>query len=181
MKEFDEFSGRLLEEAKRFLEKSKEEKAGEGRDAYLHASLVLGFGALEAYVNGIADELLVDTAVPIMDRAILSEREVVLMDGEFRVLPDRLKIYRLEDRIQFLYRRYSKRPVDKNAEWWNELVGGMHLRNELAHPKGIPSISPKKMDLIMKSIIKAIDVLFRAVYRAGLPVAGKGIDSSMTF
>jgi hypothetical protein len=181
MKEFDEFSSRLLEESKRFLEKAIQDKTKEGEEAYLHSSLVLGFAALEAYVNGIADELLVDAGTPVMDRGILSEREVGLVDGQFRVLPDRLKIYRLEDRIQFLYRKYTKRAVDKNTEWWKEILSGIHLRNQLVHPKDLPSLSSKKMEQILKAIVKTIDVLFHAVYKEGFPIAGKGINSSMTF
>ena len=97
MKEIDKFSRSLLEELKRFLQKAELEDSEEDRST-LHASLVLGFSALEAYINAIADDLLICKDTPLLDRAILSEKEFVLTNGKF-VLNEQLKIYRLEDRI----------------------------------------------------------------------------------
>lgn len=59
MTNVDEFSRVLLEEAKRFFERAVDEKSDEGKTAYLHGALILGFCALEAHVNAIADDFLV--------------------------------------------------------------------------------------------------------------------------
>ena len=50
--EADSFSIRLLEEAKRFLEKAGD-ASGDERAAYLHAALMVGFSALESHLNGL--------------------------------------------------------------------------------------------------------------------------------
>src|SRR5882724_8143500 len=113
MPSFDEFSRQLLEEAKRFLEKAKGTK-DPGQSAYLHAALTLAVCALEAHVNAICDDFLIRSDLSILDRSILSERIHELIDGEFKIT-DRLKMYRLDDRIEFLFRRFSTTPLDKQS------------------------------------------------------------------
>lgn len=181
MIEFDEFSLQLLEEAKRFLEKAMSEDDKEGQVAYLHASLVMGFSALEAFVNGIADELLIGSKINILEQSVLSERYVRLSDGKFQLQANQVKYFRLEDRIQFLYRRHKKKAVDKNSEWWRDLKAGLELRNRLVHPREKHALVYKQVEATLKAIIKTIDVLFKAIYHTGFPSAGTGINSSMTF
>src|SRR5438105_4558960 len=100
MSEADEFSKSLLEEAKRFYEKSISESTREGKTAYLHASLNLAFCSLEAHVNGIADDFVTRPELSIVEKSLLAEREIRLEKGQF-VLADTLKMSRLEDRIEF--------------------------------------------------------------------------------
>jgi hypothetical protein len=47
--EFDQFASTLLEEAKRFLEKSREADDAAGKAAFLHATVMLAFCAFEAH------------------------------------------------------------------------------------------------------------------------------------
>jgi len=181
MNEFDKFSLRLIEESKRFLEKAINEESIEGQSAYLHASLVIGFSALEAFINGIADEILVGTNISVLERSILSERDIKLINGEFQVQANLVKHFRLEERIQFLYKRHKNRHIDKGAEWWTDLKTGLELRNRLVHPREKHTLTPKQVEATLKAIIKTIDVLFKAIYHTGFPSAGRGLSSSMTF
>src|SRR6266849_4061023 len=133
MTSFDEFSRQLLEEAKRFLEKAK--AAGDrGRSAYLHAAMTLGICALEAHVNSVCDDFLTRRDLSVLDRSILSERNYQLQDGEFKIT-ERLKMYRLEDRMEFLFSRFSRSPLDKQSSWWGQLQAAFLARNSLSHPK----------------------------------------------
>src|SRR5437867_1022594 len=102
----DDFASRLLEEAKRFHEKARDEVDGDGKQAYLHAAIVLACCSLEAHINSIAEDFLVRTDLSVLERSILAEREYRLEDGEFTIT-DALKIHRLTDRIEFIYRRFS--------------------------------------------------------------------------
>lgn len=124
MSDIDEFSRSLLEEAKRFLEKAKDATGAPGETAYLHAGLALGFCALEAHINAIADDFLTRDDLPILERSILAELDYKLEHGEF-TLTQKLKMYRLEDRYEFLYRRFSGAPVDKSSSWWPRLKASL--------------------------------------------------------
>ena len=99
--DFDFFAIRLLDEAKRFLEKFADDK----EEANLHAALVLGFSALESHMNGVADELAVRESASLLDKSLLLERGLKLDKGEWKLGGQ--QFFRLEDRLAFLFRRYG--------------------------------------------------------------------------
>lgn len=180
MSEVDAFARLLLEEAKRFLEKAEQEQEEVGVQAYLHAALNLGFCSLEAHVNSVADDFLVRQDLTALDRSILAEREVRLEGGKFE-LGEQLKMFRLEDRIQFCHRRFSGSALDRSAPWWGELHKALQLRNGLTHPKGIPAIDRKSVQRAIEAIVSAINALFMAVYQAEYPPARRGLQSTLSF
>ena len=120
MNQADLFSRDLIEEAKRFLEKAKKEPDPEGKNAYLHASLFISFAALEAHVNSIADDFIDCKGLTVLERSILSEKNIAFDSGEFK-LTNQLKMYRLEERIEFIIRKFSGRPIKNNSDWWDKL------------------------------------------------------------
>jgi len=179
MPSFDEFSRQLLEEAKRFLEKAKSTD-DPGQSAYLHAALTLGVCALEAHVNSVCDDFLTRSELTILDRAILAEKNYELKNGEFK-LTERLKIYRLEDRIEFLFRRFSKTPIDKQSGWWEQLQATFLARNSLSHPKSISALTCPAVERALQSVIDALKALYKAVYKKPFPPQTRGLDSTLDF
>ena len=180
MADVDEFAQTLFEEAKRFLEKASVETKQEGTNAYLHAALNLGFSAFEAHINAIADDFLTRSELEVLEKSILSESGYSLRDGEYQ-LTGALKMYRLEDRIQFIYRRFSGKVLDKSSPWWSSLQNGLKLRNQLTHPKEAPRMSKKSVEEALQAIIDTLDVLYKSVYHTTYPVARRGLDSTLTF
>ena len=154
MSQAHEFSRSLLEEAKRFLEKAQAAKDSAEKTAYLHATLMLAFCALEAHINSVADDFLTRSELTVLEKSILSERDFRFEKGEF-VLSDRLKMYRLEERFEFLYKRFSSKDLDKSAGWWTRLKGAMNHRNQLVHPKQPTSTTVEIAESAMESIIDA--------------------------
>jgi hypothetical protein len=173
----DEFASSLLDEAKRFLEKAAVRDAGEA--AYLHAALMLGFCALEAHTNAISDEFSTSEDLSIADQSILMEKDIRLDHGEFKLGP--LKIYRLEDRILFLHLRFSGKPLDRNATSWGELSSAIGLRNQLTHPREIPTITHADVSRALTAIIDVIDALFQAIYKEQFPAANRRLQSRLDF
>jgi hypothetical protein len=120
MSSIDEFAASLLEEAKRFLEKAQDAEDDAEKSAYLNAALMLGFCSLEAHVNAVSDDFAARPELTPLELSILRERDVRLESGEFVLTGT--KIYRLEDRILYLYRRFSAKTLDRKAAWWSDLV-----------------------------------------------------------
>jgi hypothetical protein len=176
----DQFAAQLLEESKRFLEKSKLETSLDGQEAYFHAALLLAFAAFEAHINSIADDFLVRDDLSILDQSILSEREFVLSEGRW-VLTDRLRIYRIEDRIQYLQEKFSTTPLDKSSFAWGHLQEGLRLRNRLTHPKQAEPISAEHVSRAIESIIESLDCLYMAIYKRPFPAARRSLDSTLSF
>jgi hypothetical protein len=179
--DIDDFATSLLEEAKRFLEKAEEAAQTDttAKLAYLHAALMLAFCSLEAHINAIADEQSLRDELSQHEKGFLLEREVKLEKGEF-VLAG-LRMSRLEDRLAFLHRRFSGKPLDTQAVWWGQLRSATSLRNKLTHPKDVQPLSVDDIKSALGAIIGSLDALYRAIYRKGFPIAGMGLLAKVTF
>ena len=82
MTQIDVFASSLLEESKRFLEKATEDEEP-ATSAYLHASLLLAFSALEAHVNAITEDFSSRSELTPHEIGVMREREVRLEKGVF--------------------------------------------------------------------------------------------------
>lgn len=140
----------------------------------------MGVAALEAHINAIAEELLVRVDLSILDQSILEERDFRLEKGEFALVAG-LRMYRLEDRLQFLFRRFTKTASPRTAHWWPHLQAGLDLRNKIVHPKTHPRITDAAVQNTLQAVLDALDALYSGVFKKGLPGYKRGLNSSMTF
>ena len=180
LEDIDSFSSNLLEEAKRFLERAKDTSDEVAEAAYLHAALLIAFSALEAQVNSVSDDMSLASGLHAHELSILNEKEVRLEDGSF-VVNNSLKIYRLEDRLMFLFSRFSRNGYLKGNDWMAHLRSATKLRNDLTHPKGIPVITIVAVETAIIAIIDTLSALYKAVYKTDFPGSGKGINSKLDF
>lgn len=179
MAQFDLFANQLLEEAKWFLEKAKACSDAKAEAAYLHAALLLSFCALEAHVNSIGEEFSIRPDLSAHEKGLMLEQEVKLEAGNFQVKPS-LKIARLEDRIEFLFAKFSVKPLDRSSTWWGQLKVATDLRNQLTHAKSIPAISEATVRSATQAIIDTLDALYQAIYKRKFPLASLGLQSRLT-
>jgi hypothetical protein len=177
--DFDLFASTLLEEAKRFLERAIEARGGIGEASNLHAALMLAFCSLEAHVNAVADEMSQRDGLTPHELSVLLERDVRLSDGQYEI-ENRLKMFRIEDRLYFLHSRFGMKP-DVHGEWRGRLAGALSLRNQQTHPKGVPSITADAVKHALLAVIVTIDALYRALYDRPFPVAGRELASKLEF
>ena len=179
MAEIDVFAAQLLEEAKAFLEKSRALSSGISKDTLLHASLNLGFCALEAHVNAIAEDFLTRPDLSPHERSLLSEKKVELADGVF-TLTKQMQIYRLEDRLLFLCHRFSnKRPLDRTASYWSQFKDALALRNGLTHPKAPAVVSEASVERALLAILQILDVVYKRIYGKKYPARKRGLQSTI--
>jgi hypothetical protein len=176
--EIDAFASQLLEEAKAFLEKSRAANTGNAKDAFLHASLNLGFCALEAHVNAIAEDFLTRHDLSAHERSLLSETKVELADGEFR-LSQQMQIYRLEDRLLFLCQRFSKGRLDRTAAYWGQFKDALTLRNSLTHPKKPAVVTEASVERALMAILQMLDVVYKRIYGKNYPPRKRGLQSTI--
>jgi len=182
MAALSDFAADLLEEAKRFLEKATETADADGKKAFLPSALLVGFAAFEAHINAIADDFLTRPELTPHERGLLAEAQVDLVDGQFRVKEDILKIQRLEDRVLFLCRRFSGTPIDRKASYWGEFNEATRLRNKLTHPKG-DHLNVKKAEVqkALRALIELLNVMYLEIYKKKLPAHGHGLTSKRKF
>jgi hypothetical protein len=181
MQTVDEFASTLLEEAKRFLEIAKETQGEMAEAPTLHAALLLSLCSLEAYVNAAADAFSARSDLSVHERGVLLERDVQLLDGTFQNT-NKLRMSRLEDRIELLHQKFSMiGGLDTSAVWRSELAGAIDLRNKLTHPKAIPLITVGAVEKSIDAVIKTVNALYLALYDRELPSLGLGLSSKLPF
>jgi hypothetical protein len=179
MADIDSFATSLFEEAKRFLEKGEGDTDSLPRNAHLHAAMMLAFCSLEAHVNSIAEEFAQRPEFTIHEKAILLEKDVRLDNGEYVLRSFRM--FRLEDRIQFLHRKFSGKPFDGGVIWWSRLRDAMLIRNRLTHPKGAQPLTIENVRDALTTIIAVLDATYVAIYKKGFPAASRGLHSQLIF
>jgi len=180
MTELDSFSEELLEQAKRFLEKSKDTKDEKAINAYLNASLLIAVSSLEAFIYGIADDFSSSENFSLLEKALLTEKEIELKNGEFK-LTKKLKMSRLTERIELLSIKFNSKNNIKSEKWWDGLLEGIGIRNDIVHPKSDTCIKIEQVERSISSIIECVNYLFLSVYRKGLPIYGLGLQSKYDY
>lgn len=178
MKTFDFFGEMLFEEAKYYLEIAKsKENATEEETAALHASMLLAMSALEAYINAVAEELVNTFELNVFEKSVLSEKNIELCKGIIS-LGNGLKMYRLIDRIAFIYSKYSKKELDEADTWFMEIKQTIDLRNNLVHPKDIVQVTYSQVEKALWSVLNTVNEIFLAVYRKQVPIFNYGLQAT---
>lgn len=181
MAELSNFAAALLDEAKRFFAKAESTHDSAGKAAFLHAALLIGFASFEAHINAIAEEFLTRGDLNAHERGLLAEHDVELADGEFKE-NKRLKIHRLEDRVLFLCRRFSKKPIDRASSYWGNFLDASKLRNGLTHPKdSSPNIQEAAVKKALTSMINVLNHMCLGIYKKKLPAYNRGLSSKLDF
>jgi hypothetical protein len=181
MAEIDTYAVTLLEQAKRFLEKAHDPGCdADGRQAFLTSSLLLAVASLEAHLNAVADELLIRPQLSVLDQSILAEKDFGLKNGSFG-LTNHLKMYRIEDRLKFIFARFTRAPDPTSEPWWSGLAGGLDLRNKIVHAKDALVLSEPQIRRCLLAVVDCVNALYKGVYRKGLPGYGRGLNSQLVF
>lgn len=183
MKDIDLFAAELFEEAKRFLEKARDEGSDEGKRAFLHAALVVGMSSLEAHINAISDEMAERPNLGVLDLSILLEKEYRFEKGRFKIVSNKLKMYNLVERIEYLADHFAmtENNFNKDTPWWGKLNQGINTRNSLVHPKDGHNITIQQVEDAFEGILGVLDALYLTIYGQHFPPLGRRFDSTMVF
>lgn len=180
--DFDSFVIQLFEEAKSFFEKAKCSTEKESKEAYLHSSLLLVMSSLEACVNSIVEEILIEPykdKYDLLEQSLLLEKEIVFENGHYK-LGNKLKMSRITERIEFLIFKFSGKEIPPTTEWFQQLKQSIDFRNKLVHPKEYIMLTEKQVENAMSSVLETINELYKAVYKKAFPSYGFGITSRLT-
>ena len=180
MNSFDSYCNELLEQSKRFNEKSKIEKNPDGIKAYRNSSLLLAICALEAFVNGISEEITIATNFPMHSKGILLEKEVRLEKSNW-TLTNTPKISRLVDKIELLFHRHKRAELSITETWWPILKEGIDFRNKTTHPKESIAIPEGFNNKIIQSVLECLSTLYKAIYKRDFPKSQLSLVSRLEF
>lgn len=177
--DFDNFAVQLFEEAKTLCEKAKTSSEDLSKDIFLHSSLLLAMSSLEACVNSISEELLIEpykNEYSLLEQSLLLEKEIVYKKGCYE-LGTGLKMSRLVEKIEFLMVRFLRDKWDVNTTWFIQLKQSIDYRNKLVHPKEYVKITEKQVENAITSVLETMNALFKAIYKKPFPSYSYGLTS----
>jgi hypothetical protein len=127
---------------------------------YIIGSILNSWIAIEFFINNMMQDFasLPEDLFTLHEKGILEEREVQFTTegdngGTFQ-LSNRVKFWRLEDKIMFLIARFGKsKAVDKGTTLWQRFERMKEKRNSLTHPR-----RGKEVTLILEDAQEAIEV-----------------------
>lgn len=116
----------------------------------------------------------------MLDKSILLERDVALDGGDF-VLLDKLKMFRVEDRIAYIFSKFAKGGFPNKEPWWSDLKSGLDARNRLVHPKAAVVVDAKATSRFLTAILECLNALYKGVFKRQHPAYKRGLDSKLHF
>ena len=179
MSEFEAYSNELLASAKTFLDEAKAASTADRGQRLLRSSLTHAFFFLEAQLNYLASHFANSPDFSVVERSLLSEKEVSLLNGVF-ALTDKTKFYRLEDRIEFLLARFSADLTASKGNWFSDLSSSIKVRNRLVHPKDAHIVEVAEVEKAILSVLACLSALYLAIFGKPFPLAALGLHPGPT-
>lgn len=178
--EFDTFFEELFEQAKYLLEQAKRYTDDKCK-TYLHSSLLMAMSSLEACINAIADELLIDPykkSYTLLEQSMLLEKDIIFKDGTYQ-LGNNLKMSRTIDKLELLFTKFLHKKWNPSVNWFNQLKQSIKIRNDLVHPKTVVNITNTQVEIAIKAVLETINELYKALYKRPFPSYSLGLSSKI--
>lgn len=177
MSEFEKYSEELLYSSKLLLQEAKmTDTKNNDRQRNLRASLTHAFFFLEAQLNYLAAHFADSKDFEILERSLLTEREISLKKGQF-ILTDKTRFFRLEERIEFLLFRFSSDLEKAKSTWFSDLKLSIRVRNRLVHPKEAHELEVPEVERAIVSVLGCLSALYKAIFNKDFPLAALGLDA----
>ena len=98
------------------------------------AAVFYALGAVEAFINFIADTFAQDDGWPAFEVAFLSDKRFGTDKGSFKVL-DQIEYHRLEEKLRYLIWKFDPSfDFNLNAAWC-QLLEFKEMRDTITHPR----------------------------------------------
>ncbi len=162
-----------LQDAYEFLlvaeKRSKDSNPRESR-RYYRASVFYASGAMEAFINYIADSFEKAKSLTPHETSFLNDKALVF--SVEKGLYEKNAFHKLDDKIRFLIRRFSQ-SFDFKSVTWVKFMEFKDFRDSLVHPRQIEdetSIADyhKKVRTGLKAIIEVMDVISTGTFQKPL-------------
>lgn len=133
MSDFVVYCRGLMEASKGLRSQALLVAEGDVKQTLLRAALLHACSFLEAHLNYMADHFQDSPMFTLHERGLLLEKEVVFEKGKY-VLSTKLKISRIQDRIDLLLAKCANDPGGVKDGWYAALMQALSMRNSLVHP-----------------------------------------------
>lgn len=134
------------------------------------AAVFYASGAIEAFINYIADSFAQAENIPDHEIAFLNDK--LIFFSADKGLSERTEYHRLDDKIRVLMRRFLQ-DFDFRSVTWNKFMEFKRLRDSLVHPRQVDDETPlvaykKTVRESLKAIIEIMNALSQGLWRKPL-------------
>jgi hypothetical protein len=132
---------------------------------YYRASIFYGAGAMEAFVNYIADSFYQAGNLTPLETAFLSDKILTFDKGK---LVERVEFHKLDSKLRVLLHKFVN-DFDLSCESWYHLMKFKDFRDTLVHPRKIDDDTEiveydQKVSDGLKSIIYVMNCISKGIF-----------------
>lgn len=151
--------------AEKFVRESKDREA----KRYFRASIFYATGAIEAFINYVADSFTKASNIEPYELAFLNDK--VLYFSADKGLTERIEFHKIDDKIRVLMKRFSP-SFDYKSLTWNKFMEFKKIRDSLIHPRDLDDeikISDyRKKKEGLRAIIEIMNDVSKGVFKKSL-------------
>jgi hypothetical protein len=123
-----------LEDSYHFVTMANQIKEDREAKRYYRAAIFYALGAIEAFLNFIADTLSRSNALEPYELAFLMDRRFGLTEGRFEML-EQFQYSKLEDKLRFLLQKFAEDFNFQSNAAWSQFLEFKRLRDSITHPR----------------------------------------------
>ncbi|MGV2114246.1 hypothetical protein ACQZ46_23650 [Agrobacterium salinitolerans] len=170
-------SNRRFDFAKALLARAKGATDDDDRRSFLEAAVIFAFSCLEGMLTDVFEHFAGNaTNFDIFEQSIMNEKAVKVQRGRPVLAEQRFQS--IEDRLQYLFWKFSGEEFDTNKSWWPFFAEAVRLRNGLMHPKQSSAIETADAERALTAVLDAVNDLIETVFGKPWPKAMKGLVPS---
>jgi hypothetical protein len=177
MKSLDADANRRFEFSKALLARATLTATDDERRSFSEAAITQAFSCLEGMISHIFEHFAGDKTFGIFEQAMMSEAAIKVVHGQ--PILGRQQFRSIEERLQFLFWRFSHVEFDTAKPWWASFSEAVTVRNGIMHPKTESAVDVADAERALQAIIAAIDDLMQTVFNKPWPKAKKGLTPSL--
>ena len=154
---------------------SKESKESEAR-RYYRASVFYASGAIEAFINYIADSFAKAGNIPRHEICFLNDRALVFSVG--KGLKEKIEYHKLDDKIRLLMGKFVP-DFDFQCCAWSKFMDLKSFRDSLVHPRQVEdeinlAVYDEKLRTGLQAIIEIMNYISSGMF--GTPLRKQLLD-----
>lgn len=172
-------ANRRFDFAKALLARAVAAEPVEMKRSFAEAAVSSAFSCLEGMLSNVFEHFANNNAdFNIFEQSIMNEKAVKISKGKPILAEQRFQS--VEDRLQYLFWKFSGVPFDTTKVWWHGFAEAVRLRNSIMHPKEASAIDVAQAERALEAVLLAIDDLLSTVFNSKWPKANKGLMPSFT-
>lgn len=139
---------------------------------YYRASVFYTAGAIEAFINYIADSFAIAESLSPHEIAYINDKNLYFSVDKLKLI-EKTEFHRLEDKLKFLIKKFQPNFNFQSSKEWTKLMEFKDFRDSLVHPRqaedetSIPEYQ-KRLRAGISGVIGVMNCLSKVIFKKAL-------------